>query len=91
MGAGLFVDVGDEGLLAAAAIVVDGLLAASGEELDGGVGLDAVLRGDGLAVGSLGIDLGNDDILLVDKVGGDRVPDGGELLAVCSWSAIDSR
>lgn len=78
----LFVDVLENGGLGSGSVVVDALLVASGKELDGRVGLDTILGGHGLAVGGLGIDLGNDDVLLVGERGSDEFPDGGKLLAV---------
>ena len=82
MSSSVLVDPGKDGLLAAAALVGDSLLAAGREPLDGGVGLDALLLGDGLAVGSLSIDLGNHNILVVDEVGRNILPGGGKVLAV---------
>lgn len=83
MGAGLLVDVVEEILLVAAAFVVDGLLAAGGEVLDGRVGRDTILLGDSLALGRVGVDLGDQDVGVSREVGGDRLPCRSELLAVC--------
>ena len=82
MGAGLLVDVLDEGVLGTATLVRNAVLAAGREELDGRVRADALLLGDGLAVGRLGINLGDDDILIVVKVVSKSLPRGGEVLAV---------
>lgn len=84
MGASLFVNVLDEVLLAATALVGNGLLAASREELDGGVRGNTKLLSGSLALGGLGVDLGNNNVLLVDEVGGEGLPDRGESLAVCT-------
>lgn len=82
VGAGLLVDVLDEGVLGTATLVRNAVLAAGREELDGRVRADALLLGDGLAVGRLGINLGDDDILIVVKVVSKSLPRGGEVLAV---------
>jgi hypothetical protein len=80
--AGLLVDVGEEVGLGAAALVQDAVLAAGGEELDGRVRGDAVGLGGGLAVGGVGVDLGDQDVIVACIVGGNALPDGGEVLAV---------
>lgn len=78
----MLVDPGKDGLLAATPVVVNRLLAAGREPLDGGVGPDALLLRDGLAVGSLGVNLGNKNILVIDEVGRNILPGGGKALAV---------
>lgn len=80
--AGLLVDVGEEVGLGAAALVEDAVLATRGEELDGRVRGDAVGLGGGLAVGGVGVDLGDQDVVVACVVGGNALPDGGEVLAV---------
>lgn len=80
--AGLLVDVAEEVGLGAAALVEDAVLATRGEELDGRVRGDAVGLSGGLAVGGVGVDLGDQDVVVACVVGGDALPDRGEVLAV---------
>lgn len=79
---GLLVDELDEILLGAAARVLLALLVASTEPLDGWVGRNALLLGDGLAVRSFGVNLGNDNLGLVGKVSSERLPRRSQILAV---------
>jgi hypothetical protein len=83
VGARVLVEVLDEGVLRAATLVQDRLGGALLEELDGRVRGNALLGGKGLCVLSLGINLGDQDVGLVDEVVGEGLPDGGEGLAVC--------
>lgn len=82
VGTGLLVEEGNKGLLRTATVVVLGSGAALGEELDGGIRGHTIIVGGGLAVLSLGINLGNDDVGLVGEGGGKRLPSGGKALAV---------
>ena len=83
MGASLGVDPVKEVLFLAATLVSNGLLATSVEPLDGRVGGDVVLLGSSLAIGSIGVNLGNQNILVVGKVMSNGLPNRGEVLAVC--------
>lgn len=87
MGAGFDVEELDKIGLATGTIVELGLGLARGEELDGGVRLDALLLRDALAVLSLNIDLGDNNMGLVGKGEGEVLPDRGEVLAVCEQLA----
>lgn len=71
-----------------AALVGDGLLRSGGEVLDCGVRIDTLLGGELLAVGCLGVDLGNYNRGLVDVICGERLPDGLEGLAVCDLVSL---
>lgn len=82
VGARLLVEERNESRLGAAAIVVDRLGAALGEELDGRVRLDALVLRGSLGVGGFGVDLADDDVGLELEVLGEGFPDGGEALAV---------
>jgi hypothetical protein len=55
----LLVDVGNEVLLATASLIWNSLGGALGEELDGGVGGDALLFRSLLRVRSFGVDFGD--------------------------------
>lgn len=89
-GAGLAVEELNEGLLAATTLVVLGSSAALGEELDSGIRANVVLGGGGLAVLALGIDLGDQDVVLAGEVLGEGLPGGGKALAVYSRSAMSN-
>lgn len=80
--ASLLVDELNESLLGATARVLFGLLATSREPLDGGVGRDFLLLGDGLAVGCFSINLGNDNVGFVGEIGSKALPNRSQGLAV---------
>lgn len=82
MRASLLVQESNEVLLATATGVSFGLLAAGGEVLDGRVRSDTLCLGGSLAVRTLGIDLGDQDIGLVLEILSKLLPYGGEALAV---------
>jgi hypothetical protein len=88
VGAGVLVEKLDECLLGAATLVRGGLEGTLLEVLDGGVRGDALLLGESLCVLGFGVDLGDQDVGLVDEVVGESLPDGGESLTVYRWSAI---
>lgn len=81
--ASLLVEESDEGFFGAAAAVVFALEIALGEELDGGVGLDAESLGGGFGGGGFAVDVGDCDAVFGGEVGGDLFPGGLEALAVC--------
>jgi hypothetical protein len=80
--AGVSVDELDEVLLGAGTLVRERLGGALLEVLDGGVGLDALLFGDGLAVGRFGVDLRDQDAGLSCEVVGEGFPGRSQALAV---------
>lgn len=82
MGSDLLVDVLGEVLLATSALVGDGLLGAGREELDGWVGRNTILLSNGLSLGRVGVDLGDQDVRISGEVGGDGLPCRSKLLAV---------
>lgn len=82
MGTGLLVQELDEISLGAAAVVVLGGGASLGEELDRRETGDAVLGSGLLAVGRIGINLGNRDLGLAGKGSGKLLPGRSEVLAV---------
>lgn len=84
--ASLFVDPCEESLLVPAAVVLDSLSASGGVPLDGRVGGDALVFGERLV--GLGVDLGDDDAALANKVGREGLVDGGKGLAVCKCQRI---
>lgn len=86
----LLVKEGNKRRLGAATLVVDGLGAALGEELDGRVRFDALVLGGSLGVGGFGIDLCDEDGGLELIILGERLPDGSEALAVCRTSSSAS-
>lgn len=88
MGAGVLVEECDECLLGAATLVGGGLKGTLLEVLDGRVRGDALLLSESLCVLGFGVDLGDQDVGLVDEVVGESLPDGGESLTVYRWSAI---
>jgi hypothetical protein len=88
VGAGVLVEKLDECLLGAATLVRGGLEGTLLEVLDGGVRGDALLLGESLCVLGFGVDLGDQDVGLVDEVVGESLPDGGKGLAVCRLLAI---
>lgn len=82
MRASLLVDPANQSLLAAAAVISDGLGRALGEVLERGEALDAVLLAGGLAVRSIAVDLCNVDAGFTLKVLSDLLVCGSEVLAV---------
>lgn len=80
--AGLLVDVGNQGLLGAAALISDGFGRSLGEELDGGVGLDSLVLSSGLCVWCFGVNFGDQDGGLGFEVVSELLPDWGKRLAV---------
>lgn len=83
MQACLLVDEVDKVVLGAAALVVFRGGAALGEELDGRVGLDALVLGCLLCVGGFGVDFGDDDGGFLGGEGrGEGFPGWGEGFAV---------
>lgn len=82
VGTSLRVHECNEGLLRARALVVLGFLGALGEKLDGGVAGDTLLSGKRFCVLGFGINLGDDNVGLEDKVISDRFPGRSEALAV---------
>jgi hypothetical protein len=85
VGAGLLVDELDEVLLGAAALVDLALLVSGGEELDGGISSDSMCLGSLLSTRGVGIDLGNNNVLVTNEIGRKGLPGRGEVLAVCNW------
>lgn len=88
VGSGMLIDPVNKGLLTASTFVGYSLLAASREPLNGWVGLDTLLLSHCLAVGSFGIDLGDQDILLVNECVGEVFPGRGKALAVWNMSRL---
>lgn len=82
VGAGLLVDPVNKSLLAATTLVGDSLLATGGEPLEGRVGLDTLLLSNSLTVGCLSVDLGDQDVLVIDEGVGEVLPGRSEGLAV---------
>lgn len=83
MQARLLVDEVDKVVLGATALVVFRGGAALREELDGRVGLDALVLGRLLCVGGLGVDFGDDDGGFLRGEGrGEGFPGRGEGFAV---------
>lgn len=82
MRAGVGVDELDEVLLGAGSLVRQRLGGPLLEVLDGRVGLDALLFGEGFAGGGFGVDLGDQNARFGRKGVGKGFPDGGEALAV---------
>lgn len=82
MGASLRVNPVKEILLLTATLIRDSLFATSVEPLDGRVRSNVVLLSRSLAVGSISVDLGNQNVLIISKVTGNRLPDRGKVLAV---------
>jgi hypothetical protein len=89
MGARVLVEELDESLFGATALVRGGLGGTLLEELDGRVRGDALLLSESLCVLSFGIDLGDQDVGLVDKGVGEGLPDGSEGLAVWMLLVVD--
>jgi len=80
--ASLLIYISDEILLVAASLICNGLGGALREELDCGVGRDALLFGGGLRVGGFGINLGNQYSRLSDEVCGKSFPSWSKRLSM---------
>jgi hypothetical protein len=89
VGAGVLVEILDERVLGTGTLVRGGLERALLEELDCRVRRDALLLGKSLRILSFGIDLGDQDVGLVNESIGKSLPDGSEGLAVWNMSAIE--
>lgn len=87
--AGLLVDVCNQGLLGAATLVRNSFGGTLGEELDGGVGLDALVLCRGLCVWCFGVNLGDQDSGLGLEVVGELLPDRSQRFAVCKGGSAD--
>ena len=73
-------------LLGAASRIILGRGGAPGEELDGGIGFDALLLSGSLCIFGFGVNLGDEDFGLGDVVLGYRLPNWSQALAVYSKS-----
>lgn len=89
MSAGVLVEVLNERVLGAGTLVRGGLGRSLLEELDCRVRGDALLLGESLCVLGFSINLGDQNIGLVDEGVGESLPSGGEGLAVWTMSAIE--
>lgn len=79
----LLIDVGNEVLLVAASLVCNGLGGAFGEELDCGVGGNALLLGSTFCVWSFGVNFGDQDSRFGDEICGEGFPGRSKRLAIC--------